>query len=84
MVHRVEIYKEINSGHCNWSVGEPICLEPGKKVLAKGCEYDECDGCSVSDWFFENETECTNFNNEGSECYRLVLSKYFPKILLKS
>ena len=65
---------ECSDGKCNWSRGEPICIEDIIQELNQiGCNKDNdenCNGCDMPDWFYLNETQCTDFNRENSECYR--------------
>ena len=62
-------------GECLYDRGEPECMEDS--LLAPGCGNGAgCNGCDVPPWMGDSDTQCTNFNHEGSQCYRS--NCYYP------
>lgn len=62
-------------GECQYDRGEPECMN--EAMLAPGCNGNRgCNGCDLPLWMGEGATQCTNFNHEGSQCYRS--NCYFP------
>ena len=73
---------ECDNGKCKWTQGEPVCIEDVIDELHDiGCDDDgNCNGCDMPDWFYQNETNCSNFNKENSECYRYTISINYKNI----
>lgn len=62
-------------GKCQYDRGQPECMN--ESLIAPGCELNKgCVGCDLPDWMDDSETQCTNFNHEGSQCYRS--NCYYP------